>query len=289
MILFRHLFLSLLLIFSVNLKAESTQPDLIRIGLTPVMLNNRLQFLDDWKDYLEQTLKAPVQFVQRKSYQEIVDLIRAGNLDIAWICGFPYVENEDRLSLFVVPSYKQKPLYQSYLIVNADDTTTRSINDLKNKVFAYSDSSSNSGYLVPRHLLLKNGFNPNNFFRKTFFTWSHNDVIKAVGEHVAEGGAVDGYIWDTLQKINPELTQKTRIVWKSSDYGFPPLVVRKDLPMTKTKLLQQAFLEMSQNETGKKLLSRLNLDGFTHSKANLYDSIRRSVSETESMLKQHAN
>ena len=33
-----------------------------------------------------------VEFVLRKSYQDVMDLLDSGGIDFAWICGYPYVQ-----------------------------------------------------------------------------------------------------------------------------------------------------------------------------------------------------
>ena len=125
----------------------------IRIGTTAVILDDQVAFLNDWQRYLEQRLARDVIFVQRGSYREITALINSDQLDIAWVCGYPYVANRATMRLLAMPLYNHKPLYQSYLIVPRADTTTQSYAGLKGKIFAYSDPNSNSGFLVPQYLI----------------------------------------------------------------------------------------------------------------------------------------
>jgi phosphonate transport system substrate-binding protein len=249
----------------------------LRIGLTPVFLDNKLSILRIWERYLENRLQRQVEFVQRQTYREITDLLLAGDIQSAWICGFPFVRYSSQFTLLAVPLYRGKPLYQSYMIVPATDESTRDISDLRDKVFAYSDPDSNSGYLVPRVGLRRMGYDPDTFFARTFFAWAHYDVVMAVAEGVAQGGAVDGYVWDTLQKVHPEITQRTRIVNKSRKFGFPPLVVRNTLPQADVSLLRHVMLKMKDEPDGVVLLRELNLDGFVSGKPELYEGIRENV------------
>ncbi|NIV38800.1 MAG: PhnD/SsuA/transferrin family substrate-binding protein, partial [Anaerolineae bacterium] len=108
----------MLILMSITTMAQAER--VIRIGLTPVFLDDQVQVLRDWRAYLETRLGNPVQFVQRQTYREITDLLLQGELDAAWLCGFPYVRNRDRLTLLAVPVYRNQPLYESYLIVSAD-------------------------------------------------------------------------------------------------------------------------------------------------------------------------
>jgi phosphonate transport system substrate-binding protein len=254
---------------------ESAGP--YRVGLTPVFLDNQTSFLRDWEEYLERHLDHPVDFLQRQTYREITELLLSGQLDAAWICGYPFVRHRDALRLLAVPLFEGEPLYRSYLIVPAADGETRSVADLKGRVFAYSDPDSNSGFLVPRVELRRQGYDPRRFFARTFFTWSHRDVVSAVADGVAQAGAVDGYVWETLSHTHPELTGATRVAWTSQPFGFPPLVARADLDRERFRRLQGVLLEMPADPEGRRLLQRLNLDGFSPGEEGLFAGIAAAM------------
>ncbi len=264
---------SCLLLYFSQVTAEENEQKGIRIGLTAVILTDQTSFLNDWQGYLSERFGRPVEFVQRQTYREIVELLLSGNLDAAWLCGYPYVQHRNEFELLVVPVFHGKNTYHSYLIVPESDHQTNGLIDLKGKVFAYSDPDSNSGYLYPQVELIRLGFMPRYFFSKTFFTWSHRDVIKAVADGVANGGAVDSYVWETLAENEPELVGRTRVVSKSTAFGFPPLVIRRDVTRQKMVELRRAFIGMKEDRKGSELLNRLNLDGFTTEPDSTYDSI----------------
>ena len=245
----------------------------IRIGITPVFLDSQTAFLNKWRVYLEARLKRDVVFKQRSNYRQVIDLLLNEELDFAWLCGYPFVRFKPHLRLLAVPTYQGKPLYQSYLIVPSSDTNTQSIADLKNKIFAYSDPDSNSGYLVPQYDLHRLGADRNSFFRRSFFTWTHQKVVRAVAAGLADGGAVDGYVWDTLAKARPDLTARTRVVKKSKQFGFPPFVARRSVSESDFQQMQQALLGMQETREGRKLLVELNLDGFGAGEEALFDGI----------------
>jgi phosphonate transport system substrate-binding protein len=234
----------------------------LRIGTTAVILDDQLGFLRVWRDYLQARLGVPVTFVQRGRYREITELLRSDQLDFAWVCGYPYVRNRDAMELVAMPNWGGKPLYRSYLIVPARDTTTHRFSDLAGKVFAYSDPDSNSGFLVPQFDMLREGVDPPRHFRKAFFTYAHRKVVVAVADGVAQGGAVDGYVWETLALRNPELTRRTRVARKSDEYGFPPIVARRSLDRDTIPRFRDTLLAMPGDAPGRELLKELNLDGF---------------------------
>lgn len=245
----------------------------LRLGFTPAFVHDQYTLLTDWQRYIERRLGLSVEFVQRDSYRETMDLIRLKQMDFAWVCDYPYLQLKDLVQLLAVPLYKGRPYYRSYLIVSADNPSVQSLQDLKNGVFAYADPLSNTGYLLPRYRLRQLGENPERFFRKTFFTWSHKKVVEAVARGMAQGGALDSFVWETLDRIEPHLTRATRIVERSPEYGFPPFVARRDIDPALFTQVQDFLLSMHQDADGKALLARLYLDGFTRGDTRLYDGV----------------
>ncbi len=251
-------------------------------GTTPVILDEQADFLGRWQHYLEARLQRPLRFVQRSSYREILNLLLTGKLDCAWLCGYPYVRHKAKLNLLAVPRHAGQPLYRAYLIVPAEDRTTHGIADMRGKVFAYSDPDSNSGWLTPQVELKRLGADPVRFFRKAFFTWSHRKVIEAVAAGLAQGGAVDGYIWDTLARLHPELAGATRVAWRSETFGFPPLVAGAQLPAAERDALRKVLLHMRIDPHGRTLLAELNLDAFEAGDPALFAGIEANWRYLES-------
>jgi phosphonate transport system substrate-binding protein len=245
----------------------------MRLGLTKVFLDDQVAFLVAWRRYLESRLSRRIEFVQRQAYREIVDPLRDGQLDLAWICGYPFVRHRDRLRLLAVPVFDGAPLYRSYLIVSANDTSIRSLDDLRGNVFAFSDPDSNSGYLYTLYRLRERGATPSAFFSRTFFTWAHRKVVEAVAAGVARGGAVDGYVWETLARRHPELSSRTRIVERSPQFGHPPFVARVNLSQHEFGAMQDVLLGMVRDAEGQSLLRELNLEGFVRGEPRLFDGI----------------
>ena len=272
----RRLFLGLLLLpllLLAGMSRATDQPPPLRIGMTPAFLHDQYALLAVWRDYLQQNMKRPVEFVQRDSYRETMDLLQQRKLDFAWVCDYPYVLMGAQVKLLAVPVNQGKPIYRSYLIVPAKDTRTHSIEDLKGAVFAYADPLSNTGYLAPRFDIKQAGFDPATFFRRTFFTWSHRKAINAVASGLAQGAAVDSYVWESLAKVSPALTAKTRVVKQSEAFGFPPFVANRSVSQADFDLMRAALLDMSKNPAGKALLAKLNLDGFVVGSPDLYKSV----------------
>jgi phosphonate transport system substrate-binding protein len=245
----------------------------LNIGLTPAFLHDRHGVLAEWRAYLSRRMQRDINFVLRDSYSDTMDLLKQHRLDAAWLCDYPYVLMRPHVELLATPLNEGRPYYRSYLIVPATQTSVRSIVDLEGKVFAYADPYSNTGYLAPRHELLKLKRDPKTFFRKTFFTWSHRKAIESVATHLADGAAVDSYVWESLAKVEPKLTARTRIVGRSEEFGFPPIVVQHGLAEPVAASLRQALMDMDKNHEGRAILAKLHISGFASKGHELYASV----------------
>lgn len=245
----------------------------VRIGVTAVFPEDEVGLLRTWKRWLEERLQRPIEFVTRSSYREISDLIRSGQLDFAWICGYPFVRYKSELRLVAVPVWKGRPLYQSYIIASADDPAPKQMLDLRGQVFAYSDPDSNSGHLYPCYALIQEGRDPDDFFSRTFYTWAHRLVIRAVAEGLAQAGAVDGYVYELVASLQPKLIARTRVVQRSPLFGHTPMVARRDIDPREEVAFFDALTSMAQDARGAEILRAMQLDGFVRGSVALYDSI----------------
>ncbi|QCP52418.1 ABC transporter substrate-binding protein [Trinickia violacea] len=268
--------LSIPLLSQIKVSTANENPALA-FGTTAVFLDNEISLLDQWSRELGNVCNTDVEFVQRNSYREIDDLLAGGRLDVAWVCGFPYVTHPQTMRLLAIPDYHAQPLYRSYLLVPRSDSTTNHISQLRNRVFAFSDPESNSGYLVPTTELIRSGIRPSQFFKRYFFTYAHRKVVDAVSSGVADGGEIDGYVFDTIEKQDPERTRDVRVAWRSPKYGFPPIVARRSLDEDAFLHIQQALVGMKDRTDGREVLQRLNLDGFVRDDDKVFDGIRRLV------------
>ena len=100
-------------------------------------------------------------------------------------------------------------------------------------------------------------------------------MVEAVGVGLVDGGAVDGYVWETLAEFHPALTSATRVIERSPEFGHPPFVARPDISTAELQRFQRALLDMPADAEGAELLHLLRLDGFVPGQAELFDEIAR--------------
>lgn len=247
----------------------------LRFGLTPVFLDNDWQLLERLGAHILEATGHQVEYVQRRTYKEVVALLLLGEIDAAWLCGYPLLQHPDRLDAIAIPVWQGQPLYKAYLIA-ANDRHAKALTNLVGDVHAYSDPDSNSGHLVTVAQLLELGHRPESFFARSFFTFGHRNVVRAVARRLAQSGSVDGYVYDALALTEPDLVAQTRVVWRSEWHAFPPVVVATETRASPVVLaLSQALFDISRSEAGRDVLRMLQLDGFVRPEPDSFDSIAR--------------
>jgi phosphonate transport system substrate-binding protein len=226
--------------------------------------------------YLANKLGTDLEFVQRKTYAEIDELLKKGEIDLAFICSGPYVADRNKFGFeaLAVPEIHGSHFYRSYLIVNKDSPFHR-LEELKGHTFAFTDPDSNTGRLVPTYWLAAMHEQPETFFSRIVYTYSHDNSIMAVARNLVDGATVDGLIWEFYQEKNPTFTSKTRIIKKSEPFGIPPLVASKNLSVKSKERIQQILFSMHQDPEGKKILTELMIDRFIAPREEWYDNLRQ--------------
>jgi phosphonate transport system substrate-binding protein len=226
--------------------------------------------------YLGRKLDKNLEFVQRKTYGEIDNLLQKNQIDLAFICSGPYVAGREKYGFvpLATPEVRGSHYYRSYLIVNKDSSFQR-LEDLRGRTFAFTDPDSNTGRLVPTYWLAEKQEKPESFFSRIVYTYSHDNSIMAVARNLVDGAAVDSLIYDFYQAKTPAFTAQTRIIRKSEPYGIPPLVASRDLPAPTKQRLREILLTMHQDPEGKKILAELMIDRFIPLQEDWYDNLRR--------------
>ncbi|MFQ5436799.1 MAG: phosphate/phosphite/phosphonate ABC transporter substrate-binding protein, partial [Anaerolineae bacterium] len=214
-------------------------------------------------NYLSLELRRPVELVQRRTYAEVNELVKNGSVDLAFVCTSAYIvgAREFGMDLLAAPQVNDKAEYYSYLIVPAN-SPAKSMADLRGKVFAFTDPISNTGRNYPVMLVQQLGQIPETFFARTFYTYSHDDAIRAVASGVADGAAVDSLVYEFAVKRQPELAEQTRIIDISPAFGMPPVVVGPQIRPQLQAELTDIFLHMNDNPAGQAALAAAGFDRF---------------------------
>lgn len=226
-------------------------------------------------DYIGRKSGSTIQLIQRKTYDEVNQLFFEEQIELAFICTGPYAVFRDKYGFeaLATPQVRGQPFYQSYLIVQ-QERPYRDLEDLRGAIFAFTDPDSNTGALVPRYWLTEMGETPESFFKKTIFTYSHDNSIMAVAKGLVDAATVDGHQWEYFQRFNPAYTYRTRVIRKSQPFGGPPVVASARLPAELKSTLRGLLLSMHQDEEGREILEKLLIDRFVAPEEEWYEPVR---------------
>lgn len=235
-----------------------------------------LKYYKGLADYMGKAVGKSVRIIHKADYSQVNTMLKEGSVDVAFVCSGPYVAGHDAfgLELVAAPVVNGRAAYYCYIIVPKSSEAT-SLASLRGKTFAFTDPESNTGYIVPNYLLSKMGLDAKTFFKKTLFTYGHDNSIRTVAESNADGAGVDSLIFDFQAATNPLYTSKVRIVQKSEEFAIPPVVARPGLAPEIVDGVRDALLKADKDPTGKALLEKMKIERFITIDDSAYDSIRR--------------
>jgi phosphonate transport system substrate-binding protein len=253
----------------------------LRVAVAAVISpQGTVESYSDLMDYLSEKTGRPVEMEQRRTYLEINDMVKRGEIDVAVVCTGAYILGKDDfgMDLLVAPEVNGETVYYSILIVPSD-SPAQDITDLQGKVFAFTDPVSLSGRMYPTSVIERLGSTPDDFFSRTFFTYSHDEAINAVASNLADGAHVDSLVYEYAIARDPELGEKTKILEWSVPFGIPPVVVNPAIPPQVKKDLQDLFLEMADTVQGLKALDSLGIDQFVLINDSAYQGARNLINQ----------
>lgn len=227
-------------------------------------------------EYLSEKLDRPVERVQRRTYSEVNELVQDGEVDLAFVCTSAYLSGSQAfdMQLLAVPQVNGETVYHAQVIV-PKESVAQTLEDLRGKIFAFTDPMSLTGRMYPLFLLQQMQETPEPFFSRTFFTYSHDDAIYAVAQGLADGASVDSLVLDFAVKRDPALLEQVRIIHTSEPFGMPPVVVGPYIRPQLMAELQTILVEMYTDPAGLNALQMLDYDQFVLADPQDYRSARQ--------------
>jgi phosphate/phosphite/phosphonate ABC transporter binding protein len=227
--------------------------------------------------YLARELKTTVTVQIFPSYDELSAALAEGKVDLAWITPLAFVQASDKNADVTALSKAMRAgggglFYRSVFIVKKGNAAAN-IGDLKGKKVAWVNKSSTSGYLFPREMIKKAGFEPDSFFSGETMAGDHPSVCKAVKSGAADVGAT--FAQDPGDpKAMPKPDGCSDAGGSLDDYkviaatgAIPNEVIacRPDFAFDRKKMnaIIQTFGRMALNDEGKRLLKEaFRVDGW---------------------------
>ena len=264
------LFLSIIFIASISAEAENEVIFAISPMASPV---STLSGYGDFIEYLSKKTGMNIILKQRRKYAEINLLLKTGEAQFAYTCTGAYLSGrkEFGLEVLAVPVVNSRTTYNSYIIVNKNSAHQK-FEDLKGKIFAFTDPLSLSGKIYPAYLLETMDTTEQEYFGKTFYTSSHEKSVESVAYGLAGGAAVDSLIFEDMKRLKDPAVDKVRIIHVSPPYGIPPMVVSPGTDKSQKQLMLSTLLKMKDDPARREILKELHIKKFILPDPSIYYS-----------------
>ena len=220
-----------------------------------------------------------------------LDQLRNGSVDVAFLCGLPYVrlcrERPGMLRPLAAPvldeaRYHDRPVYFSDVIVRRK-SPFRSFADLRGHSWAYNDSDSYSGCLLVRHHLLQMG-ETEAFFGRLAFSGHHQESIRQVLDGEVDGSAIDSQVLGVELLRNPYLAGEFRVIAILGPSTIPSVVATAGVPQEVQARVCDALCELGRDPVSRNVLASGLIRRFTPIDDRAFDDIRQKMAAVESAV-----
>lgn len=265
---------SLVLAASGTVYAQSNE---LRVGLIPsedahAMIEASQQVMEQLAAKTGMKVKPFVA----NDYNGVIEALRSGKLDIAYLGPFSYVMASQMANAeaFAVAVTKKtgRSAYQSKVIARKDKGL-QSLDQLKGRTFAFVDPSSASGHLFPKAGLMASGFDVDKGFSRVIFSGSHDASIMAVANNKVDAAAVADRIFDSAIKKGLIKSEDFIVIWHSKPIPESPMVWRKSLDEATKQKVAAAMADIKNLPWGDQGM----LDGFAPTNDQAYDVVRQTA------------
>lgn len=265
---------------------DQTEERPILIALAAVVSpHETITYYRQIADYVSKKTGRQAILVQRKTYAEVNMLLANGDIDIAFLSTGAYssYRGMNEIELFVMQHHTGNSLYTPDIIVHAD-SDFHTISDLKDKVFAFTDPLSYSGHMVMEEYLRQKNTDPDKYFKRYFYTYSHDKSLWAVATKVTDGAVFDSQIYEYAKIRTPELAAKVRIIASMAPAPTGPIVVSKKMKAEQKEQLRHIFLTMHEDPVVFAAMQNLVIDKFVFPTPELYEPLRKLYDRASTLL-----
>ncbi|HVO93519.1 MAG TPA: phosphate/phosphite/phosphonate ABC transporter substrate-binding protein [Terriglobales bacterium] len=266
----------------------------LRVGFVPSEdAQQVMQNAQPIVEILRKKLAMEVQPFVATDYTGVVEALRVNKLDIAFLTPASYVlaRNEANVRVVLKSERTGIPYYYAAIITRAD-SAIKSLDDLRGKSFAFGDSLSTSGNVIPRQMLKARGIDPVRDFKQVLYSGGHDATVLAVLNGKVDAGATyanspdnNDTAWMRYLK-DPNDVKKIRAIAFSEPIPADNLVINGNIDEALAKRIETVFIELSRDPAGKKMLRELyQIDGFVPATDGDYDSVRRAFADAGIQIK----
>jgi phosphonate transport system substrate-binding protein len=258
------------------------------LRVTSLQAQNADSLVRSIVEYLDDRPGLEIELVGNLPWQKRAELLDAGRIHVAWLCGLYYVRRVDRvdarIELLAAPvmlgeRYQHRPIYFSDVVVRSD-SAYRTFAELRGASWAYNEPGSHSGYNVVRYHLHELG-EPSSYFGQVVESGAHQASLRMVLDGRVDASAIDSTVLETELERQPELRSRLRIIETLGPSPAPPWVVARSLSRARREILRELLLGMHDDPEGLAILGAGRMAGFARVEDEDYDPIRRMARKAE--------
>jgi phosphonate transport system substrate-binding protein len=269
-------------------------PRTLHVGFTPwENPQDMARVVAPMTEFLSKSTGKQVQAYVATDYAGVIEAMKAGKVDIAFLAPAAYVLAEKNANAQVIlkSQFNGRSTYYGAIFTRVD-SGIKSIKDLKGHSFAFVDVSSTSGCVFPKVLMLKAGVNPDRDLRQVIYAGTHDAVALAVAKGRVDAGAAycndlqgKNSAWNMFLK-SPRERAKIRILGITPPIPADTLAVRRDLDSALSSSIKKAFLSLSSTPAGRARIKALyHVDGFAAANPADYEPVREAFRRVGLRLK----
>ena len=223
----------------------------------------------------------------------MVDAFVRGEIDLAWNGPLSHVKMRRLVSdgCKVIAMRDVDINFTTHFVARLD-SGIETMEDLKDKSFAFGNRSSVQAGLLAYSFLKNSGIDPrkdlasNSFYddRESGGTTDERDVIERVSSGEFDAGAVSQRVMETMVADGTLPRDNIRIFWSSPSYSHCCFTSKKDLDPTLASEIESAFLSVtSADPAGKQVLEGEACDHFVLGDDEGWDLIEKAA-EAEGLI-----
>jgi phosphonate transport system substrate-binding protein len=189
----------------------SPAPRRLLIGLVPEeSMFKQIERYEPLIRYLSDRTGFDIRLTVLPRYENILTAFSSQKMDAAFFGSLTYVLAHSRIGVRTIARPERpdgKSTYHGIIIVRAD-SGIRSVRDMRGRRFAFASRDTIAGYVLPLVYFRKAGVNYRSYLKESYFTGTHEDVIRDVLDGKADAGAAKNTALERLAAQDPEVRKK---------------------------------------------------------------------------------
>ena len=227
-------------------------PETLRIGVLPeedvAVMKERYKPL---KAHFEDVLGIEIELFFGTDFTAMIEAMRFKHIEASKFGPFSYILAAERAGAEAVAQGARNrfvPTYKSFIITK-EGSGIDNVADLEDKVFAWVDPASSSGYLFPRaHLVQETGIENDSldaYFDQVIYSGGHDSSVRAVINGDVDAASVSDSQIQKMEAAEYPGIETIKVVTETRPIPRSPEAVRSDLPQSLKTAITFAYVSFN--------------------------------------------